>query len=117
MRRPLAALAALSALLIPLAACGGDDDGGGDSIQAYCDFSAGLDGQEDFPSDEQLDELIELAPDEISDDVDFVAGRFKEENDTPEDAGAVFDEPDIVERIERIEAFEQEQCGREAEEP
>ena len=109
MHRTLAALFALVALLFPLAACGGDDDGGG-SVQAYCDASKELDDQEEFPSDEQLDDLQDSAPDEISDDIELLVDRFREANDDPESAEEVFDDPEVTEAIGNVEAFEDENC-------
>ncbi|MGH2684034.1 MAG: hypothetical protein ACRDJP_01015 [Actinomycetota bacterium] len=113
MHRTLSALFALFALLTPLAACGGDDDGGG-SIQAYCDFSRSLDEQEDFPTDDQLDELSDTAPDEISDDVEFLVDRFREANDNPAEVEEVFQDEEVNEAIENVEAFEEENCADEA---
>ena len=113
MHRTLAALFALVALLVPLAACGGDDDGGG-SVQAYCDLVDEVNQQEDFPSDDQLEELVDAAPGEISDDIEFVADRLREANDNPETAEEVFEDSDFTDRLENIEAFEEENCGGES---
>ena len=84
-----------------LAACGDDD---GDDVQAYCDLSAELDEQEGPPSDEQLDEISDLAPDEISEEIDFVVDRFNE------DGEAAFEDPEVGERFVVIEGFETENC-------
>ena len=116
MHRTLAVLLALVALLVPLAACGGDDDGGG-SVQAYCELSSELDDQEDFPSDEQLDDLLDSVPDEISDDMELLVDRFREANDDPAAAEEVFDDPDVTEAIGNVEAFEEENCGGESGDP
>ena len=117
MQRTAAALFALVALVVPLTACGGDDDGGGGSVQAYCDLSNAGDGREDFPSDDELDEIADAAPDEIDDDIELVVDRIKEANDDPESAEEVFDDPEVTEALENIEAFETENCdAAEAEE-
>lgn len=119
MRHSLKTLLALAVLLVPLAACGGDDGGGGDnagSIQAYCDFSASLDEQSDFPSESQLDQLRDVAPSEIEDDIDAVVDRFEEVGEDEEALGELFSDEEFSERIERIEAFEERECGREPEE-
>lgn len=91
-----------------LVACG-DDDNEGD-LAAYCDLVEELDAQEDFPTDEQLNELQDVAPAEIDDEVDLVAERFKEVNDNPEDAQAVFEDPEVEEAFSTIEAYEDENC-------
>jgi hypothetical protein len=93
-----------------LGACGDDDDGGGGGdIAAYCDFGASLDEQDEFPTDEQLEEYRDLAPEEISDDVDLFIGRVLE------DGEAVFEQEDedseFFAALERIEAFDEENCG------
>ena len=108
MHRTFAALFALLVLLVPLAACGGDDGGG--SVQAYCDLSKELDDQEEFPDDDQLDELFDAAPDEISDDIELLVDKFREANDDPESAEQVFDDPEVTEAIGNVEAFEEESC-------
>lgn len=90
-----------------LAACGDDDEG---DLAAYCDLVDELDQQEDFPSDDQLDELRDVAPAEIRDEVDLVADRLSEANDDPQDAEQVFDDPEVQEAIGEIEAYEEENC-------
>jgi hypothetical protein len=117
MRRTSAIIAFLFALLLPLAACGGDDDGregadGGGDVQAYCEFSKSLDDQEDFPTNDQLDELSDLAPAEIADDINFVVDRFKDADSDEQAMIEMFDDPDVTERVENIEAFEERECGR-----
>jgi uncharacterized cupredoxin-like copper-binding protein len=101
----LALLAALPMLL--LGACG-DDDGGAD-VEAYCDLARELDEQEDFASDEQIGALIDTAPADIADDVEFVAERFKQAG--ADEIEQVFGDPEVAERIEPIEQFEAEHCG------
>lgn len=114
MRRVVTAV--LLASLV-FAACGDDDEssdatsGGSDGDpQAYCDAAAALDENEVIPTDEQFDELAELAPEAIKDDVDLVVERFK---DVGPDA---FTEGEVDQAIARIEAYEVDECGREPEE-
>jgi hypothetical protein len=87
---------------VGVAACGDDDEG--EDIAAYCDFSAELDAQDSFPTDEQLDEIADLAPEEISDDIDDVVALIKEEGE------AAFENPDIEELFAPIDDFEAENC-------
>lgn len=93
-------------LVFGAAACGDDDDEQSEaaSASAYCDLARELDAQEDFPSDEQLDALAEAAPDEIAEDVEFVAGKFKE------DGPDAFSDPEVGERFGPIEEFEADEC-------
>lgn len=87
---------------VGVAACGDDDDG--DDIEAYCAFAEELNAQESFPTDEQLDEIADLAPDEIADDVDALVALVKEEGE------AAFENPDIEDLIASIDDFEAENC-------
>ena len=107
-----------------LASCGGDDDdetttdtvaeeqeqaAGGDA-EAYCEAARRLDEQESFPTAEQLDELAATAPEEIADDVAFVAERLKEGIESG-DPAAAFGDPEVEERLMPIEDFEAQECG------
>lgn len=86
---------------VGVAACGDDDDG--DDIEAYCALSEELDSQEEnLPTDEQLDEINELAPDEIADEVEAVVALLKEyEGET---------DFEIQELFVPIDFFEAENC-------
>lgn len=100
-------LAAVGAIvMLGLAACD-SDDGGGD-LAAYCELSAELDDTEGFPSDEQLEDLRDAAPDEISDEVGFVVDRVTEADDPRE----AFEDDEVNSRIETLEEFEAENCDR-----
>lgn len=104
--------ASLTMLLVLGAAACGDDDDAEDaavSADAYCAASAALDEQDDLPSDDQMDELADLAPDEIGDEVTLVVDAFKE------DGPAAFGDADVEEAFEAIDEFEIAECGREAE--
>ena len=112
---PRAVVCALAtpALALGLLACGDDDDtaaGGGEGdVQEYCEFSASLDEGDSFPTDEQLEELRDLAPEEIADAVDTVVTQAVEEGE------AVFaDESntEFFDALDEIEAYEGENCGR-----
>ena len=112
-------MAAFAALALALTgACAGDDanvdadlsaEGGDDeSIQKYCEFSAELFAAGD-ESDEDLDRLAELAPEDIKDDVETVVESMK--TDEQGEAG-----PEVEEAENRVLAWEEENCGRESEE-
>lgn len=73
----------------------------------YCAAAAELDDQEAFPTDEQLEELRSVAPDEIAAEIDTVVDAFIE----AEDPTLVFGDPEIAAAFEPIEAFEAENCG------
>ncbi len=94
------ALAASPAILL---GCG-DDDGGGD-VAAYCALSQELDQAEDFPSNDELDRLADLAPSEIRDEVSRAVGIIKVEG-----AEAAFGNEQFLEDVGAIEAFEDANC-------
>lgn len=108
---PITALAAL--LTLAGAACGDDDNDDGDASSgdaaAYCAVSAELDSQEGELTVEQLDELDDAAPEEIRDEVEFVTERLRDGIEAG-DIEAAFGDPEIGERFETIEAFEEEHC-------
>jgi hypothetical protein len=103
--------------LLLLAACGNDDDtaatdNGEDATgedSEYCQLAVELTEQEDFPSEEQLERYKELAPEEISEDAQVVADAFIEAG--PEGFGEIFANQDVMDRLERIDEFEAEECG------
>lgn len=78
--------------------------------EEYCQLARLLDEQESFPTVEQLDELVAVAPDEIKPDVDYVVGRFREGIEAGDPARA-FGDPEVERRLEPIEEFETEACG------
>lgn len=115
MRKRLMTFGAVAmALAFVAAGCDDDDngneaEGGGGDVQAYCDLGAQLDEQDGPPSEAQIEELRDVAPDEISEEIDFVAGRYLE------DGPSVFGDPEVGERFDVIEEYEVEACGREPE--
>jgi hypothetical protein len=121
-----------AAALLPLSACG--DDATEASVEAYCDQSAELDEaggeafsalEEDPDATEQdyldaekefiedhrseLEELRDVAPDEIRDDVDTLIQGLLDIVDTGEDAREGNEEFAAAE--ERVVAFEDANCG------
>ena len=125
-KRWTAAVAAAVALGLVAAGCGDDDDAdeattttateaAGDidpEFADYCELAIELDEQEDFPSPEQLEALRDEAPEEISEELDFVVDTFLAAGD---DMFAAFEAPGMEEAFEPIEAFEAEHCGIEGE--
>ncbi len=120
------AVAGLAAVAL-LASCGGNDQEQaasttvvestepGEDTDAYCTAARLLDEQQSFPSVEQLDELVAVAPEEIEADVEFVVGRFKEGIEAGDPARA-FGDPEVERRLEAVEAFETQECGLEPDE-
>src|SRR5680860_222219 len=65
-----------------------DDGGGGGNDQAFCDLNTELSESDEEASDEQLDELADVAPEEIRDDARAILDHIKEEgqgSDLPDD--------------------------------
>lgn len=110
--RAIGVLVGSVVLVVTVAACGGDSDGGdtGDATTRYCQYSASLGAA---PTAEQLDELRRLAPDEIADDVDTYAAGLQR----------VVEEPDVditadeAAAIATIDAWEREHCVDDTEVP
>ncbi len=120
--RRVKAVAALCAFGLLAVACGDDDDteaaaddttttvaeaeGAGD-FEEYCEATAELDSQEGAPTAEQMERIKEVRPDEIGEDVDFVADAIIEADG---DFGKVFGDPEVEERMTAIEDWEGENC-------
>lgn len=106
-------LAGFAALALAFTgACAGDDadvdadlsaDTNADegSVEEYCEFAAELDSREEVPSDEDLDRIVDLAPEEIKDDVETLADAIKEGDMESDEATAAG---------ERLEAWEDDNC-------
>ncbi len=138
-RRRAGALVTAAALALAIAACGSDDDTAdeaaeaaattttessvtsdsepaeaGGANEAYCELAREMDEQEAFPDAEQIEALIDEAPDEIREDVEFIGARFLEALEEGEEAVfELFSDPEFGQRLEPIEAFEIEECGLE----
>lgn len=87
-------------------ACGDDDDDA--AFAGYCEIARTLNEQEQFPTTEQLEEIRDVAPEEIADEVEVVVDAFV---DAGNDPFAAFDDPDVEEAMGPIEAFDEERCG------
>jgi len=104
----LRALSLVSCLALVAVACGDDDDTASADVEEYCAFIEQLDTQDGPPTNEQLEEIQELAPDAVKDDTAMVAEAFIAADG---DIGAVFSDPDIEEAFGRMEAHDAEVCG------
>lgn len=110
-RSTLTRAAAVAALLLVLGLAGcGDDDSGGDDVEAYCDYSTSLDETAEGPTEAQFEEISSLAPDEISEQVDLVVADLQEAADAGEDASELDFSDEFFTALEEIEAYEAENC-------
>jgi hypothetical protein len=102
MTRSARLVVAATAGALLLGACGGDDaaDDAGDAA-AYCDLVETLESQDSRPSDEQLEQLAEVAPAEIRDDVELFGNAIA--NDDMEAEG-------VGEAESNILAWEEDNC-------
>lgn len=122
-------------VLAVVTACGGDD-GGSDSAddattgdaEAFCERLVELDEAEELDLEDEetqavLDELVELAPDEIDSDLRRIQNAFEEltalEEDGGEDAfGAAFEiilDPAFTSSLEDFAQYAEDECGVEVE--
>lgn len=102
--RSFGALLGATVFAFGVAACGdSDDDGDGDTTAAFCEYSANLGGA---PSNDELDQLRRLAPDEIADDVTTYADGLQR---VVEEPGAELSAEEAA-AVASIEAWEGEHC-------
>lgn len=109
--------AVVAALAMMGAGCGDDDESNEaaeDPNAAYCELARELDEQDDFPTAEQLEELRDAAPEEISEPINTVVDKFVAAIEAG-DFAAAFEDPAVNEAFETIEPFEAEECGIESE--
>lgn len=100
----------MAAGALALSACGG----GGDDVAAYCEqsdalqASAGDSGQSGMPSAEQLQRVIDVAPDEIRDELQTLVSALEDmrEGDT-----SGLQDPEVQEAAQAVQSFESENCG------
>lgn len=103
MAAPLVVTGAFAALT--LVACGGgpSDDEASGSVEAYCELSNRLNDSASGPSDEELDQLIAVAPDEIRDEVRTLVEAIQR--------GEFFSE-EVGDADEAVSDYDAENCGR-----
>jgi len=118
--RRLKALAAVCALGLVAVACGDDDDtttdasattvaegeAAGGEYEEYCTAVAEMEESDGFDA-AQFERIKETAPDEISEEIDYVADAFIESEG---DIGKVFADPEVEAKLGPIEEFEEEHC-------
>lgn len=119
MRRFTTLMLAATMAVFGLAGCGDDGDDTAttttttteqpDEAAAYCEKSAAIDEGEGPPGEDQIRELIEVAPPEIRPDVELFGERFIEEGVN------AFGDPEIEQAVERVEEWEKENCPGAAE--
>ena len=82
-------------------------------VEAYCELARQLDEQEEFPSAEQIEELMAAAPEQIREDIEFVGNRFLEalQEGNEQARMELFADPELQQRFEPIEQFEVDECG------
>lgn len=92
-------------VLLMLGACGDTAvDTPQNDVAAYCDQAAALDEQEEAPTEEQFNELVQAAPEEIEPMVQRVADRYGQ---VGFDA---FGEPEVEQALQRLEEWEEQNC-------
>jgi hypothetical protein len=113
-RRLGAVLVGASALL---AACGDDGDGAksstssvaagvDDAVPEYCILIEEI--GDALPTDEQFEQILAVAPDEIADNLAVVVAAFRADPD------GAFSDPAVAENFPAIQAYESTICGGEA---
>lgn len=121
--RRLKAIAAVCAFGLLAVACGDDDDteaiaaedsttvAEGETASGeydeYCAATAELDSGDSPPTADQFEQLKDLAPEEISSEVTFVADAFIAADG---DMGKVFSDPEVEEQLGTIEDWEAANC-------
>ena len=123
-------LAVVVGLIVTAAACSGDDgdavtaagSGGGD-VGVLCDRLQELDAADDLDLDDEaamdaLEELADIAPEEIDGQLNRIARAFAEltelDEDDPEAFGAAFEillDPTMARALEDFSAFAEDECG------
>ena len=104
--RSVLAAVAVAPLVAFGAACGDDGGSEGDDVAAYCTKVEEFENAEEFPSDEELEALVSIAPEEIRDDVSTLVDSITaEEPPEGEEADAA------TEAEARVTAWEAENCG------
>lgn len=103
--------ALMAAGALALSACGG---GGGGDAAAFCEqsdaleASAGGSGESGMPSSEQLQRVIDVAPDEIRDELQTLVSALEDmrQGDT-----SGLQDPEVQEAAQAVQSFSAENCG------
>lgn len=103
----------LAIATVIVAGCGGgSDESAAGNLAEFCRLSNETDSSTSLPSSEELAQFVDAAPGEVRDDVRVVVDAVNDVED-PDDVAeliAAFEEPEVVESIQRIEAFEARNC-------
>lgn len=108
MKRSFCWLAVGVLVLLTGPGCGDSEvDGGSGDLQAFCDKAAALDRLNRPPTDEELDRLVEVAPDEIEDEAVILVEAAREFREGNENAA---DSPEIQQAGNRLDEFVENNC-------
>ena len=91
---------------------GSEAEGGGEVNPEFADYCAAVAAidEESAPTVEQLEAIRAVAPGEIDADIEVVVDGFIEAIETG-DFDTFFNDPEVQDEFQRIEAFEVENCG------
>lgn len=87
------------AVLFVFGACGGDGDG---DLARYCELNREFEEAGEAPSSDQMDEFVEVAPEEIRDAAEIIAEALENDPGEPTD--------EISDAGQRIDEFFEENC-------
>jgi hypothetical protein len=105
-------LGVMAIVTVMVGGCGGDDESSAGNLEEYCRLSAEAAESSTLPSAGRTEDFVDAAPSEIRDDVRVIVDALNSV-DNPDDVAAViaaFEEPEVVESIGRVEAFDAENC-------
>lgn len=91
------------AAALTLAGCGDDEEVGGDDLEATCEMMSTMEGPDDITV-ERLDELLQVAPDQLEVDVRMIRDRLAEVGE------AAYEDEEVGSAFERVGTFEEEAC-------
>lgn len=106
-------LGVMAIVTVMVGGCGGgDDESSAGNLEEYCRLSAEAAESSTLPSAGRTEDFVDAAPSEIRDDVRVIVDALNSVDD-PDDVAALiaaFEEPEVVESISRVEAFDAENC-------
>lgn len=98
-------------------ACGDEGQESANSdVENYCEVTRSIfRGQEEPPSDEEMDKWEAAAADQIRSEVRTAASAYRDLNNDAQPDFAKLEEEPLVTSFDRVEAFNEEKCGIRAE--